>query len=94
MIWLIACVSKNSEPVENLPVVEVKQEVAKLQVHKTTVNLDGIEIEVKWDDGDTFHGVHPDGRKIKARLNGYNTLESYGPVHQWGEWIDWSEWSE
>ena len=86
MIWLIACVSKNSEPVENLPVVEVKQEVAKLQVHKTTVNLDGIEIEVKWDDGDTFHGVHPDGRKIKARLNAYNTLESYGPVHQWGDW--------
>ena len=41
------------------------------------VMLDGVRIEVTWDDGDTFHGKRADGSKIKARLNGYNTL---GPM--------------
>jgi endonuclease YncB( thermonuclease family) len=42
---------------------------------------------VKWDDGDTF-SVRPasKGKRIRARLKGYNTLESYGPVHRWGNW--------
>ena len=47
------------------------------------VMLDGRLIPVNWDDGDTF--ATPD-RKLRARLVGYNTLESYGPVHRWGEW--------
>jgi len=47
------------------------------------VVLDGQLISVSWDDGDTF--ATPD-RKIRARLVGYNTLESYGAVHRWGDW--------
>jgi len=45
--------------------------------------LDGTLIPVHWDDGDTFATLD---RRIRARLVGYNTLESYGPVHRWGEW--------
>jgi endonuclease YncB( thermonuclease family) len=66
---------------------ELAEEVVGDEIpNQPSVVLDGIQIEVQWDDGDTFHGVHPNGDKIKARLNGFNTLESYGPVHQWGEW--------
>ena len=43
--------------------------------------LDGVSTAVKWDDGDTF--VVP-ATGLKARLNGYNTLESYGAVHRFG----------
>ena len=50
------------------------------------VVLDGQPIVVEWDDGDTFHSPRADGEVLKARLNGYNTLESYGPVHRWGDW--------
>jgi micrococcal nuclease len=50
------------------------------------VVLDGQPIVVSWDDGDTFHSPRPDGEKLKARLAGFNTLESYGPVHSWGDW--------
>lgn len=52
-----------------------------------TVVLDGIEISAEWDDGDTFATPSPDGGKPRrARLQGFNTLESYGPVHRWGDW--------
>jgi micrococcal nuclease len=52
----------------------------------STVTLDGEETRVEWSDGDTFRirsGPHND---VNARLQGYNTLEDYGPVHRWGAW--------
>ena len=51
------------------------------------MNIDSELTAVHWDDGDTF-SVKPfkKGKKIRARLKGYNTLESYGPVHRWGNW--------
>jgi endonuclease YncB( thermonuclease family) len=80
MIWLmIACGPKAPEA----PSVSEAPTPAE-----PTVILDGVSIAVEWDDGDTFHGKTADGTKIKARLAGYNTLESYGPVHQWGEWTE------
>ncbi len=86
MIWYLfalACGPKSPEqPSPEQPVAEAPQS------DTPTVILDGVSIAVKWDDGDTFHGTTPDGTKIKARLAGYNTLESYGPVHQWGEWTE------
>lgn len=89
MLWfMLACGSKSPEtPVES---TVSAPEVQKVLVEKSqpAVMLDGVRIEVTWDDGDTFHGKRADGSKIKARLNGYNTLESYGPVHQWGEWTE------
>ena len=68
MIWVVACVSKNTEPVNNEPIVQSQPVDQKIDSAKPRVLLDGVEVEVQWDDGDTFHGVHPDGRKIKARL--------------------------
>ena len=46
-----------------------------------TVALDGESVAVEWIDGDTF--VVPSSG-LKARLDGFNTLESYGPVHKFG----------
>jgi len=46
-----------------------------------TVILDGTETAVYWDDGDTFSAPE---QGLKARLVGYNTLESYGAVHRFG----------
>ena len=88
MIWLlIACGPKDpSVAVEPQEAVNVQEKLEKPS--GPSVVLDGVEIAVVWDDGDTFHGKTADGEKIKARLNGYNTLESYGPVHQWGEWTE------
>ncbi|MFT4979664.1 MAG: micrococcal nuclease [Myxococcota bacterium] len=51
----------------------------------STVTLDGEEIRVRWDDGDTFRWTDG-GEEKSARLLGFNTLESYGPVHRWGGW--------
>ena len=57
------------------------------QVQTAVIILDGKEVSVVWDDGDTFAIQNSEGAKAtRARLNGFNTLESYGPVHQWGEW--------
>ncbi len=47
------------------------------------ISLDGQGTPVHWSDGDSFNTIAED---TGARLAGYNTLESYGPVHQWGEW--------
>ena len=57
----------------------------KAPPHNATLTLDGTTISVYWDDGDTFE-FRENGRKTRARLKGFNTLESYGPVHSWGEW--------
>ena len=55
--------------------------------YNATLVLDGKEVAVRWDDGDTFSTAPTKNEKpIKARLNGFNTLESYGPVHKWDRW--------
>jgi len=51
------------------------------------VIIDGRTVPARWDDGDTFSSPAPGGGKpSRNRLRGYNTLESYGPVHRWGDW--------
>ncbi|MFT3840531.1 MAG: thermonuclease family protein [Myxococcaceae bacterium] len=50
------------------------------------ITLNGERTKVHWTDGDSFNikdGVH-NGKG--TRLQGYNTLEAYGPVHSWGKW--------
>jgi len=65
--------SGNSEQAEFLP--------------GANVSVDGVAHQADWDDGDTFSYVDAASqKKIKARLSGFNTLESYGPVHRWGDW--------
>ena len=53
---------------------------------KSEILLDGRIYKVRWGDGDTFRLKTLTGKKKSARLAGFNTLESYGPVHRWGEW--------
>lgn len=50
------------------------------------VFLDGQAVAVHFNDGDSFRVVNGSAVGTKARLVGFNTLESYGPVHQWGSW--------
>ncbi len=52
----------------------------------STVVVDGTPSAVRWLDGDTFRFLDGALRGLSARLAGYNTLESYGPVHRWGGW--------
>jgi endonuclease YncB( thermonuclease family) len=53
---------------------------------KGEIVLRGKAIPVLWNDGDTFILLAGPFKGKTARLVGYNTLESYGPVHRWGEW--------
>ena len=66
-----------------------KSKTGRTRTNKTrtkrtyNVELDGLQVQTRWDDGDTFSAYTTDGemkKKIK-HMNGYNTLESYGPVH-------------
>jgi endonuclease YncB( thermonuclease family) len=53
------------------------------------VFLNGVASRVHFNDGDSFRVL--DGRfaGTKARLEGFNTLESFGPAHSWGNWNVW-----
>ena len=51
-----------------------------------TILLRGKPVPVRWSDGDTFTVMEGALKGKAARLVGYNTLESYGPVHRWGSW--------
>ena len=52
----------------------------------TTVYLNGMAAPVYFNDGDSFRVLEGSLAGTKARLAGYNTLETHGPVHQWGDW--------
>jgi endonuclease YncB( thermonuclease family) len=54
-----------------------------------SIVLDGREISVSWNDGDSFSFRQGRGRRKRARLVDVNTLENYGPVHRWGDWSAW-----
>ena len=47
--------------------------------------LNGEITEVYFNDGDTFKVLHGELKGARSRIAGFNTLESYGPVHQWKE---------
>lgn len=50
------------------------------------IELNGRRTAVRWNDGDSFTFL--DGPYVGkgVRMRGFNTLESYGPVHRWGDW--------
>ena len=50
------------------------------------VFLNGVPAPVFFNDGDSFRVLGGQFEGSKARLAGFNTLESHGPVHQWGDW--------
>lgn len=51
-----------------------------------SIILNGEETAVRWSDGDSFHIKSGKYEGRGTRLAGYNTLETFGPVHRWGEW--------
>lgn len=52
----------------------------------TRVSINGRVVPVSFNDGDSFRvrGGEYDGNQ--CRLGGFNTLESFGPGHFWGDW--------
>ena len=50
------------------------------------VYLNGLPSPVFFNDGDSFRVLGGQYEGMKARLAGYNTLETHGPVHRWGDW--------
>jgi endonuclease YncB( thermonuclease family) len=60
-------------------------EVAAAQP-RTKVILNGTSVPVSFNDGDSFRILAGTYNGAQARLAGFNTLESHGPVHQWGSW--------
>ena len=55
---------------------------------QTKVYINGKPVPVFFNDGDSFRVLGGSYQGTKARLAGYNTLESYGPVHSWGDWTE------
>lgn len=47
--------------------------------------VNGRLVPVYFNDGDTFRVLEGEFSGSPCRLSGFNTLESYGPVHQWGD---------
>lgn len=50
------------------------------------VFINGKPFPVFFNDGDSFRVLSGGRKGQKARLAGFNTLESHGPAHQWGDW--------
>ena len=89
IMLMFSCGPKGNETPQ--PTVESPSVQENTEHKDYNLNLDGVELQARWDDGDTFSAHTQDGenkKKIKARMNGYNTLESYGPVHSWGSWTE------
>lgn len=52
----------------------------------TRVVLNGQMVPVRFNDGDSFRVMGGPLSGSQCRLSGFNTLESFGPAHQWGDW--------
>jgi len=52
----------------------------------TRAFLNGVPTPVYFNDGDSFRVLAGPYKGTRARTAGFNTLESYGPVHMWGNW--------
>jgi len=52
----------------------------------TTVIVNGETMTGYFNDGDTFRPRDGRYHGTSFRTGGFNTLESFGPVHQWGDW--------
>jgi len=50
------------------------------------LEINGTMVRVRWSDGDSFRFLEGEYEGSSVRLGGFNALESYGPVHRWGEW--------
>lgn len=53
---------------------------------RSIITLNGVRTGVRWTDGDSFRVLEGRFAGKGTRLQGYNTLEAFGPVHRWGAW--------
>lgn len=58
----------------------------------TKVFINGEATPVYLNDGDSFRPQAGAYKGSQSRLSGYNTLESFGPVHSWGTWTEKEMW--
>lgn len=49
----------------------------------TVVYFNGVKTSTYFNDGDTFKIKDGVLKGARVRISGFNTLETYGPVHQW-----------
>lgn len=52
----------------------------------TRVSVNGVSVPVSFNDGDSFRIQGGEFSGSQCRLAGFNTLESFGPAHWWGDW--------
>jgi endonuclease YncB( thermonuclease family) len=52
----------------------------------TIVWINDERTTVSFNDGDSFRPRDGRYHGTQSRLGGYNSLESFGPAHQWGDW--------
>ncbi len=58
----------------------------------TKVYINGRATPVYFNDGDSFKPMAGPFKGSQSRLAGFNTLESFGPVHSWGTWTEKEMW--
>ncbi|HEY1100657.1 MAG TPA: thermonuclease family protein [Myxococcota bacterium] len=58
----------------------------------TKVYINGRATPVYFNDGDSFKPLAGPFKGSQSRLAGFNTLESFGPVHAWGTWTEKEMW--
>jgi endonuclease YncB( thermonuclease family) len=70
------------------PAEDADEAAPKREKHDAvgSIILNGEKTEVRWTDGDSFNIKSGEYKGKGTRLQGYNTLEAYGPVHSWGSW--------
>ena len=56
------------------------------------VYINGRPTPVYFNDGDSFKPLAGPYKGIQSRLAGFNTLESFCPVHSWGAWTEKEMW--
>ncbi len=59
---------------------------------RSRVFINGRMIPVYFSDGDSYRQLAGEWAGRNSRLAGFNTLESYGPAHQWGNWHPYELW--
>ncbi len=61
------------------------EEPAAQATSYTRAYVNGRLVPVRFNDGDSFRIFAGEYSGRQCRLAGFNTLESFGPVHQWGD---------
>lgn len=67
-------------------------EIADASRAQSLVYINGRPTRVHFSDGDSFRQLEGPWVGRNTRLSGFNTLESFGPTHSWGNWHSFELW--